>query len=87
MVHGNMDRQSGVDADIAALRLMIDGPDAGLTVFMAERPYLRAADEARDDLARLIVGLEDVRAGRVVDHAQVLADTEGRRRRYGTQAA
>ena len=82
-----MDRQSGVDADIAALRAMIDGSDAGLASFIADRPYLRTADEARDDLARLIVGLEDVRAGRVVPHAQILADVESRRRPYGTQAA
>lgn len=87
MVQDVMDRQSGVDADIAALRAMIDGPDAGLAAFLADRPYLRTAHEARDDLARLIVGLEDVRAGRVVSHAQILADVEARKRRYGTQAA
>jgi hypothetical protein len=82
-----MDRQSGVAFDIAALQAMIDGPDAGLAAFVTDRLYLRTADVARDDLARIAAGLEELRAGRVVAHAQLLADVEARRQRYGTQAA
>jgi hypothetical protein len=78
---------SAVDDDIATLRALIDGPDAGLDAFLAARPYLHTPDEARDDLARLIVGLDDVRAGRVVSHAQIQDDLAARRHGHGMQAA
>ncbi len=87
MVYRDMARQSDIDRDIVALREMIDGSDAGLADYMAGRPYLRSAGEAREDLAGLIVGLEDVKAGRVVPHAQIVADVAERRRRDRTQAA
>ena len=87
MVGYAMEQRSSVDDDIALLQRMIDGPDVDLADFVSERPYLRSADDAREHLAGLIVGLEDVRAGRVVPHAQVVRDALERRRRGQTQAA
>lgn len=78
---------SSLDADIGALRTMISGPDTGLTAFLADRSYLHSPDEARDDLARLIIALEGVAAGRVVPQAQIRDDLAARCHRHGTQAA
>lgn len=81
-----MEDATGIASDIVILRGLIDGPDAGLASYMAERPYLANVQAARQDLARLIAGLDDVRVGRIVAHADIVADMEARRR-HRTQAA
>ena len=78
---------NSIEDDITALQAMIDGPDMGLSAYLAERPYLGSFKNVRDDLASIIVGLEDVRAGRVVPHAQIVRDMEERRRGHRTIAA
>ena len=82
-----METKGDIDRDIAMLREMIDGPDAGSAAFLAERPYPRTMRDARADLASLIEELEDARAGRVVPHARIIEDAEERRRRHRIQAA
>uniref|UniRef100_UPI0035C9F4CF hypothetical protein n=1 Tax=uncultured Sphingomonas sp. TaxID=158754 RepID=UPI0035C9F4CF len=69
-----------IASDIAMLQTMIEGPDAGLAVYLVDHPYLATAQDARDDLGKLIASLEEVRAGRVVPHADIVKDMEARRR-------
>jgi len=87
MIESSMDGRSSIDPAIAVLRAVVDGPDDRLSEYLASHPCLGGADEACDDLARIIVGPEDARAGRVVGHDQILLDIEARRHRHDPQAA
>ncbi|MBX9857967.1 MAG: hypothetical protein K2Y20_00060 [Sphingomonas sp.] len=82
-----MSKTSTTEANIAAIRALIDGPDSGLADIMAEHPWLGSVEDARDDLRGILEGLEDVRAGRVVDHAEVVRQVNERSARYRSQAA
>lgn len=75
-----MAASNDIDSDIAILRGIMDGPDAGLATYLTRHPDLATVEAAREDLAEIIAGLEDVRGGRVVSHAEILKDMEARRR-------
>lgn len=75
-----MAASNDIDSDIAILRGMIDGPDAGLAAYLTLHPDLATVEAARRDLAGIITGLEDERGGRVVSHGEILKDMEARKR-------
>jgi hypothetical protein len=73
--------------DVAEIDRWLNDPEAPIDELMAQFPFLRTESEARRFLEEVKVGLEDVRAGRVVPHEQVARDVAERRRRYRSSAA
>ncbi|HEX8382593.1 MAG TPA: hypothetical protein VF592_04365 [Sphingomonas sp.] len=82
-----MAEQSGLEADIALFTGLLNGPDKGLAEFMANQPNFRTPDDGRRLVADILVGLEDVDAGRTVPHAEIVRDMEERQRQYRMRAA
>ena len=73
--------------DIAAIDRWLSDPDAPLGELREQFPFLRSDTHARRFLAEIREGLEDVAAGRVVSHEQVMRDVEERRRGRRPSAA
>lgn len=73
-------------ADLAELRAWAANSDQAIEALVAEaiQDYL---DRGRRWIAKTEVGLEDIRAGRVVSHEQILRDIDERRQRYRPHAA
>ena len=73
--------------DIAGIDRWLSDPDAPLDALREQLPFLRSDAQARRFLTEIREGLEDVAAGRVVPHEEVMRDVEERRRRYRPSAA
>jgi len=82
-----MSEDSGTPLDVAGIERWLDNPDVSVAEIMADLPFLRTESEAKDFLASIRSGLDDIRLGRAVPHEQVVRDMEERRRRYRTSAA
>lgn len=73
--------------DLAQIDRWLNDPQAPLHELREQFPFLRSDAQARRFLADLREGLEDIAAGRVVSHEEVMRDVEKRRRRYRPSAA
>ena len=73
--------------DVAAINRWLIDSDAPLDALREQFPFLHSDEEARTFLAEIRQGLEDIEAGRVVPHEQVVRDMEARRRRSRPNAA
>ena len=73
--------------DIAEIDRWLGDPNAPLEDLMAQFPFLATKAQARRFLEEVKVGLEDVRAGRVVSHEQIARDIAERRRQSRSRAA
>jgi len=81
------EKDPSVASDIAWIDDQLADPDASFDALRADFPFLRSAAEARRFLEDIKEGLEDVAAGRVVPHEQVVRESEARRRRFRSSAA
>jgi hypothetical protein len=83
-----MSEESRIAAlDIAGIERWLDDPEVSVAELMAELPFLRTKAEAKEFLASIRAGLDDIRHGRTVPHEQVVREMEERRRRYRASAA
>lgn len=76
----NMSKQADYQTDLAAIRQMIGGPDAGLAQIMRDQSSLPTPAEARGFLEEICAGLESAMAGPVLTTDQVRVELDQRRR-------
>ena len=81
------ERDQSIAADIAWIDQQLADPAATFDELRAELTFLRSPEQARRYLEGIRRGLEDVAAGRVVPHEQVVREMEERRRRRRPSAA
>jgi hypothetical protein len=80
-------REKSIAADIAWIDQQLADPEASFDELRAELTFLRSPAQARRYLEGIREGLEDVAAGRVVPHEEVVREMEERRRRRRPSAA